>query len=89
MAKKERMQVPGNRLVETVEELARDPASRQVCVLNEEKHLLDVPLAIKDPASPASALAGPILEALRAIGSLFSECTVEVEKAEPKEKRRK
>ncbi len=27
---------------------------------------------ITDPASPASALAAPILEALRAIGSLFT-----------------
>ncbi len=80
MAKKERMVVPGNKLAETIQQLARRGDSRKVCILNEEKHLLDIPLTVNDPAAPANALEAPVLAAIRAIGSLLNECTVEVEK---------
>jgi Domain of unknown function (DUF4342) len=80
MAKKERMVVPGNRLADTIQDLARRGDSRKVCILNEEKHLLDIPLTVKDPAAPATILEAPVLAAIRAIGSLLNECTVEVEK---------
>jgi hypothetical protein len=82
MAKKERVVVKGNRLVETIKELVSRGDSRQVCILNEEKHLLDIPLTTKDPASPANMLEAPVLAAIRAVGSLLNECTVEVEKIE-------
>ncbi len=85
MAKKERMVVPGNRLEEAVKELAQRGDARKVCVLNERKHLLDIPLTTNDPASPANLLEAPVLAAIRAIGSLLNECTIEVEKvAKPK-----
>ncbi len=80
MAKKERMMVPGNRLVEVIQQLVRRGDTRRVCLLNEEKHLLDIPLTTNDPASPANVLEAPILAAIRAFGSLVNECTVEVEK---------
>lgn len=80
MAKKERMVVKGNRLAEAVKELVSRGDSRKVCILNEEKHLLDIPLTTKDPASPANALEAPVLAAIRALGSLLNECTVEAEK---------
>jgi hypothetical protein len=80
MAKKERMVVKGNRLAEVISELVSRGDSRRVCILNEEKHLLDIPLTTKDPASPANALEAPVLAAIRALGSLLNECTVEVEK---------
>lgn len=61
--------------------------ARRVCLVNEEKHLLDIPLSIEDPASPANAIAAPVLAAIRAFGSLVNECIVEVEKVEkPKKK---
>ena len=82
MAQTERMVVKGNRLVGTVKQLASRGDARRVCLLNEEKHLLDIPLTTEDPASPANALAAPVLAAIRAFGSLVNECTVEVEKVE-------
>lgn len=85
MAKKERMVVPGNRLVETIRQLVSRGDSRKVCILNEEKHLLDIPLTTSDPAAPATILEAPVLAAIRAVGSLLSECTVEVEKIEQPE----
>jgi hypothetical protein len=80
MANKERMVVPGNRLVEHIQQLFRRGDVRKVCLLNEEKHLLDIPLTVNDPASPANMLEAPVLAAIRAVGSLLNECTIEVEK---------
>jgi hypothetical protein len=81
MAKKERVVVKGNRLVEAIRELISRGDARRVCVLNEEKHLLDIPITTTDPASPANALEAPVLAAIRTLGSLLNECTVEVERA--------
>jgi len=80
MAKKERTVVKGNRLVEAVKEIASRGDARRICLINEEKHLLDIPLTTEDPASPANAIEAPVLAAIRAFGSLINECTVEVEK---------
>ena len=80
MAKKERTVVKGNRLVEAVKEIASRGDARRICLINEEKHLLDIPLTTKDPASPANAIEAPVLAAIRAFGSLINECVVEVEK---------
>jgi hypothetical protein len=82
MAKKERIVVKGNRLVETIRQLVNRGDARKVCLINEEKHLLDIPISTEDPASPANAIAAPVLAAIRAFGSLVNECTVEVEKKE-------
>ncbi len=88
MAKKEKMVVKGNRLAEAIREIAGRGDARKVCILNEEKHLLDIPLTTEDPASVANALEAPVLAAIRAIGSLLNECTVEVEKVDQPEKSR-
>jgi hypothetical protein len=80
MARKERMVVKGNRLVEAIRELVSRGDARRVCLVNEEKHLLDIPLTTKDPASPANAIEAPVLAAIRAFGSLVNECVVEVER---------
>jgi hypothetical protein len=86
MAKKERMVVKGNRLVEAIRELVSRGDSRKVCLMNEEKHLLDIPLTTKDPASPANAIEAPVLAAIRAFASLVDECIVEVEKVDKPKK---
>ncbi len=85
---KEKVVVKGNRLAGTVKELVSRGDSRRVCLVNEEKHLLDIPLTTRDPASPANIIEAPVLAAIRAFGSLVNECTVEVEKvAKPKKKK--
>ncbi len=87
MAKKERTVVKGNRLAEAVRELVNRGDARRVCLISEEKHLLDIPVSTEDPASPANAIAAPVLAAIRAFGSLVNECVVEVEREEkPKKK---
>jgi len=86
MPKKEKMVVKGNRLVDTIQQLIRRKDARRVCILNEEKHLLDIPLPTKEPFSPANAIEAPILAAIRSIGSLLNECTVEIETEETADK---
>ncbi len=79
MAEKERIKVRGNRLVETVKGLAARRDTRRLCLLNEEKRLLEIPVRIADPLSPAAVLEAPVLAAIKAFATLVSECTVEVE----------
>ncbi len=82
MPVKERLKVPGNRLVRTIQQLTSRPETRRICLLNEEKRLLEIPVRYGDPLSPAAALEAPVLAAIQAFATLVNECTVEVETAE-------
>jgi len=88
MPEKEKIKVRGKNLVETVKELVSRKDTRKLCLYNEEKHLLDVPLNIGDPASPVTMLEAPVLAAIRAFSTLVNECTIEVEKNPGKGKKR-
>jgi hypothetical protein len=77
---KERVTVSGKNLVETVKQLVSRGDARKVCLIQEERHLLDIPLAVGDPAAPATVLAAPVMAALAAFATLVNECTIEVEK---------
>ena len=80
---KRRFTVSGNRLVRAIEGLVQQGDVRRVCLLDEERSVLEVPLNVGDPAAPATALRAPVLAAIRAYATLVNECTVEVETTEP------
>ena len=80
MSSKDRFTVAGKDLVEKVKQLIRQKDARRICLIHEEKRLLELPLTLGDPASPATVLAAPVLAALNASATLVTECTVEVEK---------
>ena len=82
MPAKNRFTVAGKDLVERVKQLTGSGDTRRVCLIHEEKRLLEIPLAVGDPASPANVLASPVLAALNAFATLVTECTVEVETAD-------
>ena len=82
MPKTERVTTSGKSLVDTIRQLIRSGDARRVCLISEEKRLLEVPLSIGDPAAPASVLAAPVLAALKAFSALVNECTIEVERAD-------
>ncbi len=86
MVRRSRIRVPGAKLAEKVEQLLSDNSVRRVCLVDEERSLLEVPSYIGDPAAPAVALKAPVLAAIRAFGTLVNECTIEVEQAEPAER---
>ncbi len=81
MSSKNRFTVAGKELVEKVKKLISQEDIRRVCLIHEEKRLLEIPLTIGDATAPASVLAAPVLAALAAFATLVTECTIEVEKA--------
>ena len=81
-----RLTVAGNRLAHTVQELVDRGDVRRVCILDEEKSLLEIPITLGDPVSPATILKAPVLAAIRAFGTLVNECTIEIESAERERK---
>ena len=62
---KDKVTVVGRDLVETVKRLISRGDSRRVCLIHEEKRLLDIPVG--DPSSPATVLAAPVLAALNGV----------------------
>ncbi len=81
---KRRFSVSGNRLLRAIEDLVRQGDVRRICLIDEERSILEVPLNVGDPAAPATALRAPVVAAIRAFGTLVNECTVEVETTGPK-----
>jgi len=82
MAHKRRISVPGKNLVDKIQQLILRRDVRRICLLQEERSLLEIPVQAGDPASPAAALTIPVLAALRAFSTLVNDCTVEVESDE-------
>ncbi len=76
---KSRISIPGSKLVHQVQQLISRGDVRRVCIIDEEKSLLEIPVNVGDPAAPASVLKAPVLAAIKAFGALVNECTVEIE----------
>ena len=80
----EKFEVSGSQLVEKVKQLIYEGNIRRVRVLREGKVVLEIPLSIGAPAAAVGILVAPVLAALGAFAALVTECTIEVEKIEPK-----
>jgi len=89
MPSNERFTVSGNNLVEKVKELIRQGNIRRVRLIHGDRPLLDIPLTIGAPAAVVTVLAAPVLAAVTALAALLTECTIEVEKVEDKDKTKK
>jgi hypothetical protein len=81
MAKK-RQKVAGHNLASHIMKLIAGGDVRRICILDEQKSLLEIPVRAGDPGSPASAIEAPVLAAIKAFATLTDECIVEVETAE-------
>ncbi len=80
----EKFEVSGSQLVEKVKQLIHEGNIRRVRVLREGRVVLEIPLSIGAPAAAVGILVAPVLAALGAFAALVTECTIEVEKIEPK-----
>lgn len=80
----EKFTVSGSQLVEKIKQLIHEGNIRRVCVLHEGKTVLEIPLSIGAPVVAVGIIAAPVLAALGAFAALVTECTIEVEKIEPK-----
>ncbi len=86
MSDKKRFTVAGKDLVEKIKQLISSGEARKICLIQEEKRLLEIPLDVGDPASPATMLEAPVLAALNAFATLVTECTIETERQAKTEK---
>ena len=86
MVSRSRTRVPSKELVERIRQLLGRGDVRRLCLMDEEKSLLEIPINVGDPASPATILEAPVLAATRAFATLVTECTIEIEKTDRPEK---
>jgi hypothetical protein len=86
-AKTEKFTVTGEELVAKVKKLIHEGNIRRVRVLQNNRVILEIPLSVGAPAAAIGILVAPVLAALGAFAALVTECTVEVEKIDPNEKK--
>ena len=79
---KSRSKVKGHSLVNHIQKLLASGDVTRICIMDEQKALLEIPVNVGDPGAPASVLKAPVLAAIKAFGTLTNECIVEVETAE-------
>ena len=80
----EKYTISGSELVDKVKQLIHEGNIRRVRVLREGRTVLEIPLSIGAPAAALGIMMAPVLAALGAFAALVTECTIEVEKIEPK-----
>ena len=86
MATSEKFTVSGSEVVEKIKQLIHEGNIRKVRVIHQGRTVLEIPLSIGAPAAAIGILAAPLLAALGAFAALVTECTIEVEKIEEKER---
>ena len=80
----EKYTISGSELVDKVKQLIHEGNIRRVRVLREGRTVLEIPLSIGAPAAALGIMMAPVLAALGAFAALVTECSIEVEKIEPK-----
>ncbi len=80
----EKYTISGSQLVEKIKQLIHEGNIRRVRVLHEGKTVLEIPLSVGAPAAAITIMTAPLLAALGAFAALVTECTIEVEKIDPK-----
>ena len=80
----EKYTISGSQLVEKIKQLIHEGNIRRVRVLHEGRTVLEIPLSVGAPAAAITFMAAPLLAALGAFAALVTECTIEVEKIDPK-----
>ena len=87
MTSSEKFTVSGSQVVEKIKQLIREGNIRRVRLLHEGRPLIDIPLTVGASAAAVTVLAAPVLAAVAVIAALVTECTIEVEKVEKKDKK--
>jgi hypothetical protein len=81
----EKYTISGSELVDKIKQLIHEGNIRRVRVLHEGRTILEIPLTFGAGAAAITLMTAPLLAALGAFAALVTECTIEVEKIEPKE----
>lgn len=87
MVKKEEYTVSGNQVLGKIKELIHEGNIRTVRLIHNDRILIEIPLSVGAPVAVVGILAAPVLAAIGAAAALVTECTIEVEKLEEKDKK--
>jgi hypothetical protein len=79
---KESFKVAAEQLVDAVKKLLHEGNVRRIVIKQEGRSIAEFPLTV----GVVGAVVAPVLAAVGAIAAVLTECTVEVERAEPKDK---
>jgi len=85
MTTSEKFTISGGQVVDKVKQLIHEGNIRRVKVIHEGHVVMEIPLSVGAPAAALTIMMAPFLAALGAFAALVTECTIEVEKIEPKE----
>jgi hypothetical protein len=86
MATTEKYTVSGSEVIDKVKQLIHEGNIRTVRIIYKGRTVLEMPLSVAAPAAAAITLAAPLLAAIGAFAALATECTIEVERMDAKEK---
>ncbi len=77
---RERIQVTGDKLVETIKKLVHEGNVRKLIIRDGERTVMEIPLTV----AAVGVLAAPLLAAIGAFAALASDYTLEVEREKEK-----
>lgn len=80
----EKFTIHSSELVDKIKQLVHEGNIRRVRVIHEKRTVLEIPLSVGAGAAALTILIAPVLAALGAFAALVTECTIEVEKIDPK-----
>jgi hypothetical protein len=80
----EKYTINSSELVDKIKQLVHEGNIRRVRVMHEGRTVLEIPLSVGAGAAALTLMIAPVLAALGAFAALVTECTIEVEKIDPK-----
>lgn len=83
----EKFTVSGDEVVRKVKELIHEGNIRRVRIIHKGNIIMEMPLTIGASAAAIGIIVTPFLAALGAFAALVTECTLEVEKVDEKDKK--
>jgi len=86
---KKTYKVTGDKLLAKIKELIHEGNVRRVRLLHDGKTLIEIPLTVGAPVAAVGILAAPVLAAIGAVAALVSESTIEVERVDEDEEKKR
>jgi hypothetical protein len=87
MAETEKFTISGSQVVDKVKQLIKEGNVRRVRIIHDGKVMLEMPVTVGVPAAAAMVIVAPVLAAIGAFAALVTDCTLEVERVKPEDKK--
>ncbi len=83
----EKFTVSGDEVVQKVKQLIHEGNIRRVRIIHKGSLIMEMPLTVGASAAAIGVIVAPFLAALGAFAALVTDCTLEVEKVDEKDKK--